>query len=225
MLLLFAATVVFLDPGHGPDSPGATSARGIPEFRYNQEWAARLEGALRAVPGIEVKRTRRDGQALALAERAERANSARAALLLSIHHDAAGAGEKLSWTDQGKAREHQLVARGYSLHVRGDRPESVAAALAISRAISAAGFAPAEYHRRHYRLVEGTDASLAIYDRPELGLLRRAKVPAVILELGFIDHLEEEASLATPEVRARLLEAIVRGVREAAPKPQPEAAR
>src|SRR5438105_20856 len=156
-----ADALIVLDPGHSPQSPGATSARGRAEYLFNEAAAAKLEKAL-AAAGLEVKRTRADGADLELSKRAQVANAARAALLVSVHHDAVGEKDKVDGV--------QSVASGYSLHVRGDRAASVAAAQAISRALADAGFAPCDWHQREFKLVKGVDPKLAVYDRRELAV-------------------------------------------------------
>ena len=77
-----------IDIGHTAQAPGATSARGFPEFSFNLNLAKRIEqqllaaGFRRSVLLITEGPSRK-----ALAERVKRANALGADLFLSIHHD------------------------------------------------------------------------------------------------------------------------------------------
>lgn len=202
---LLAALLVLVDPGHDPSSPGATSARGRPEFELNEEVAELVGAALAKVKGLAVERTRRRDESLSPRDRGLRANERHAALLLSVHHDAVKDEEETPWEVDGVARRHSEVARGFSLHVRGDVPAAVAVARALGRALVSAGFVPTTYHRAQFPVIAG---ELGIYDRRHLAMLNAAQVPAVLLECGFIIHRDEELELRRPERRALLAAAV-----------------
>jgi N-acetylmuramoyl-L-alanine amidase len=210
------ALLVALDPGHSPAAPGAISARNREEQRFNLEMVSLVESALAANGRVRSKRTRGPFENPSLYERARRAGASRARLLLSIHHDSPHPDDFDAWFDGDTVRVHSPAARGFSLHVRGDRPEAVQAARAIAGELVAAGFAPTTYHVGIFPVI---DESLGIFDRRRLGLLNSARVPAVILECGFISHLEEELELADPQRRERMARAIASGVRRALEKP------
>ena len=203
-----AGLLIMLDPGHHAGSPGATSAHGRPEYELNVEMARLLEQEL-AAAGVRVEWTRAVDEQVELEERARRANEKKAALLLSLHHDSPKERDLVPWNDAGTQRLHTTVTRGFSLHVRADKPEDVRIARAIAQALVEAGFAPTAYHAADYQPI---DLALGIYDRPNLKVLRLATVPAVLVEFGFIAHREEELELRKPEVRARLVKAVARGV-------------
>lgn len=204
-----AALLVMLDPGHHPQAPGATSARGRAEYLFNEEIVRLVVAEVGALPGLRAGRTRPDGKTRSLGRRARQANREGAALLLSVHHDSVHAADLEAWEDGGLARAHSSAGRGFSLHVRGDSAESVRAARAIGRALVDAGFRPTLYHRPFHDLL---DESLGIYDRRRLALLNAARVPAVLLECGFIIHRDEEEELSRPAVRSRLVKAVASGV-------------
>ena len=205
------ALLVALDPGHSPAAPGAISARGREEVQFNLEMVELLSRTFAQVgrDGVRTVRTRASRENASLGLRAERARAAKAALLLSIHHDSPHPDDFDAWQDGPTTRLHSAAGRGFSLHVRGDRPESVRIARAIGAALVEAGFSPSGYHVASFPVI---DEALGIYDRRHLGLLNSARVPAVILECGFISHLEEEIELETPERRERMARAIVAGV-------------
>ncbi len=210
MPLLLMALLVLVDPGHDPVHFGATSARGVPEVQYNDRMASVVAARLAKVPGLRVERTRRDDQQMTARERGLLANRRQAALLLSLHHDAVHDEDERTWIFDGKQERYSEAGRGFSLHVRGDRPVAVRIARAIARELVKNGFRPTTYHANEFPVL---DAKLGIYDRRHLAMLNAAKVPAVLLECGFIDNRDEELELRRPEVRARIAEAIVRALR------------
>lgn len=203
------ALLIALDPGHSPAAGGAISARGRPEHLFNLEMVDRVTKELAAAPKVGVRRTRADWENASLGRRAEKA--AGSSLLLSIHHDSPHADDFDLWWDGEVARLHSAAGRGFSLHVRGDRPDSVRVARAVGRALVAAGFTPSSYHVAFLPVI---DEGLGIYDRRHLGLLNSARVPAVILECGFVSHLDEEVELRQTDRQDRMARAIAAGVLE-----------
>lgn len=203
------ALLVALDPGHSPQRPGALSARGRGEAEFNLAMVERVGRELATAPRVKVRRTRRDWADATLRQRAQ--SAAGASLLLSVHHDSPHPDDFDLWWDGDVARLHSAAGRGFSLHVRGDRPDSVRVARAIGRALVDAGFVPSRYHVDYLPVI---DESLGIYDRRRLGLLNWARVPAVILECGFISHLDEEAELGQGDRQLKMARAIAVGVLE-----------
>ena len=209
------AVLVALDPGHSPAAHGAISARGREEVKFNLDMVELLSREFARDSGVRTVRTRSNRENVSLGLRAERARVAKASLLLSIHHDSPHPDDFDAWQDGETVRLHSPTARGFSLHVRADRPESVRFARVIGQSLVEAGFAPSAYHVVAFPVV---DEALGIYDRRYLGLLNSARVPAVILECGFISNREEELELETPERRERMARAIVAGVAKALEK-------
>jgi N-acetylmuramoyl-L-alanine amidase len=83
-----AAFRSLIDVGHTAQAPGATSARGLPEFSFNLNLAKRIEQQLLAVGFRRSVLLITEGPSRkALAERVKRANALGADLFLSIHHD------------------------------------------------------------------------------------------------------------------------------------------
>lgn len=205
-----AAVLITLDAGHQPEAPGAISARGRPELLFNQQMVALLR-VLLAGPGVKLSSTRGE-ECVELAERAERANRTGADLLLSIHHDSVKPEHMESWDEAGQCRIQSRAARGFSLHVRGDQPESVRIARLLGQELLDAGFRPTTYHTTDYTPI---DLERGVYDRRKLKLLNSSQVPTVLVECGFIIEPDEEQALRSAPVRQRIAEAIARGVRKA----------
>ena len=213
--------LLVLDPGHTPQTPGALSVRGIYEVDYNDRFAEELAPLLRAA-GWQVVLTRERGHAATLSERANIANRLHADLFLSIHHDSVRdifltptehEGRPAQRTD-GDAR-----FRGYSLYISERNPQlgaSYTFALLLAQRIRALGRPPALYHA-DWRYGSGRplyDEHLGIYRYDNLAVLRRAEMPAVLLEIGVLPDETDEAWLSNPENRRAMQRAIVHAARE-----------
>jgi N-acetylmuramoyl-L-alanine amidase len=109
------AATIALDVGHSPRKSGAASARGVPEFGFNQALVQAVRDALEArgvtvvmIPGGDLR---------------ARAAAARGAdLLLSIHHDSVQPRYLEDWQFAGK--QHRMSDRfsGYSVFVSRSNP-------------------------------------------------------------------------------------------------------
>lgn len=80
--------VIVVDPGHGGADAGVV-VRGATEKNLTLALARALEGELERRTNARVVLTRTDDRAVSIQERAERANRARADIVLSLHFDGA----------------------------------------------------------------------------------------------------------------------------------------
>src|SRR5262245_66198218 len=115
---------VIVDVGHTAQSPGATSARGLPEFAFNLKLAQRIEqllldaGFRRSVLLITERRSRKG-----LAARIKRANALGADLFLSIHHDSVPNKFLEKWDFEGKQRGFSDRFSGHSIFISQDNSD------------------------------------------------------------------------------------------------------
>jgi N-acetylmuramoyl-L-alanine amidase len=94
---------VLIDVGHTATSPGADSARGVPEYEFNLKLADVIAQSLRGAGFDETVRLITSGTRFAsLFKRAASANHLHADLLLSIHHDSVPDNLKERWEHEGK---------------------------------------------------------------------------------------------------------------------------
>src|SRR5580692_2589875 len=107
--------LVFLDPGHSSLKPGATSVSGDIEVNYNDALTEVVKSTLDKNPDLLVQVTRKRGEEIALVDRAERANKAKAELFISLHHDSANPKylEKLTVNDKVAYRDLPSLRRKY----------------------------------------------------------------------------------------------------------------
>jgi N-acetylmuramoyl-L-alanine amidase len=172
---------VVIDPGHGGDDRGV-QAHGLVEAEITADLAARVEGRL-AATGVQVWLTRgaSSRDTLSDAQRAEFANATAADLVLSLHVD--------------RARSPQ--ARGVATYYYG-RDASTG---------SAFGEGLASLVQRE--IVARTDLPDCRSHAKTWDLLRRTRMPAVRIDVGYLTNAQDAARLADPAFRDTVAEAIV----------------
>ncbi|MEM6532182.1 MAG: N-acetylmuramoyl-L-alanine amidase [Myxococcota bacterium] len=191
---------VMLDPGHGPEKQGGVSARGMPEFEFNDALAADTERALRRHQRLRVSLTRTPGEDLGLAARVALINKKAPDLLVSLHHDSTSPRRRKQTEVDGQTVSSCTEHRGFSVYldtVRDTGPSSYHLARRVSDRYLAAGLPVGRYFFWG-QLERG------IYNGDMLYLLRRVRVPAVLIESGFICNHEEERRLGDKNYRQRL---------------------
>jgi N-acetylmuramoyl-L-alanine amidase len=213
-----AGLAVALDVGHTQQSPGATSARGVPEFQFNRILAQAVLAALKADGFGASFLINADGTIGSLAARTAEAARRHAGLFLAIHHDSVQPRYLAHWTFDGRDRRYSDRFHGYSLFISGRQPEPAASqrlAGNLGRALRAAGFSPSLHHAEPIPGEGRTllDPDLGLYRYDGLVVLKTAHMPAVLLEAGIILNRDEETALADPAVQQRLAAAVAAGVR------------
>jgi N-acetylmuramoyl-L-alanine amidase len=200
-----------LDPGHGGSNSGARGPV-LVEKRLTLALAERVAGQLRA-RGVDARLTRTDDRTLTLRQRALLANQVPADLLVSIHANASTSRSKRGF------ETYVLTARGVDVEgraLRGDTPTprpdvdpDIALILDdVERGASqwAAADLAARIQRslRERRGVAGDRGVRQDVHHVLLG----ATMPAVLVEVGFLDHPLEGKELAAPSVQASLADAL-----------------
>jgi len=196
--------VVALDPGHGGSNRGAPTAKPEQyEKHLTLEIARLVQRSLLGEPGLKIVLCRTGDVLVPIRARARCANQAGARLFLSIHANAASA-------EQGPGSQ-----RGFDLFVlpTADVDQEVAraglladddaqAAWAAHRARTTAADSLAAARRIRWRLADalGADRDRGIKQAgATLDVLQGLDMPAVLVEVGFLDHAEEGPFLLSPE--------------------------
>ncbi|MGC3998164.1 MAG: N-acetylmuramoyl-L-alanine amidase [Anaeromyxobacter sp.] len=221
------AFVVVIDPGHGGPQDGAVAPDGVTcEKDLTLEIARRVAAALKKQGG-RVILTRTGDIEVPLANRAAIANAIRADLFVSIHLNSmptAEARERTSGVetyflsaDASDGHANAVAARENADRIAGepepDPADPVGAILDdLEDAESLSGSSRLAY-AVHERLV----ATLGTEDRgvkqAPFYVLAGARMPAVLLEVGFISHQADAARLRTPEYQEQIAGAIADGVK------------
>ena len=212
-----AELIVAIDAGHGPKSPGATSASGLPEYAFNKRLAAAVKDALIQTGFAKAFLIDPVGTDLPPAGRAKRANAAKAGLLISIHHDSAQPQFFTTAVIDGKKRRVCDRFAGYGVFYSQRNKEaaaSLALAQAVGRELAAAGLPFSPHHAADIP-GEGrpiVDPIAGVYRYDGLAVLHAAIMPAVLVEAGVIVNPAEEQALATEARQTQTARAIARAV-------------
>jgi N-acetylmuramoyl-L-alanine amidase len=217
--------VVLLDPGHGGIDPGMVG--------YVVEKEAVLDVALRLKrlllrEGIEVRLTREKDTHLSpdkrtdLSMRASMADSSRVNLFISIHVNATptrtARGVEVFYF--GRAQDPRVLAQvirengGGEVGKRLTEEAKTAAERILYDIVAQANqrFSQrlAETLGRHLSQAAGSPYRGSFPG--DLFVLRYAKVPAVLVEIGFGDHPVEGRNLANPDYREKVAQGLLSGV-------------
>src|SRR5207249_2074921 len=193
---------VVLDPGHGGHDKGQVSRYGA-EKEFALDVARKLRPLLQA-KGLRVIMTREGDYFVPLEVRAKIANAARNSIFVSIHFNAtnddpnATGFEIFSFTPRGAPSTSDGTVAASSVNMQ---PGS--AVDAQSLALSACIYHSVLGHLREY------DRGIK---RARFAVLRLTKVPAVLIEGGFLTERGESKLISNKDWRARLAGAIGIGI-------------
>jgi N-acetylmuramoyl-L-alanine amidase len=205
---------VLIDVGHTATSPGADSARGVPEYEFNLKLADVIVQSLREARFGKTVRLVTSGTRLtSLFRRAARADHLQADLFLSIHHDSVPDNLKEPWQYEGKKNYYSDRFSGYAIFVSNDNPDRAS----LGQELQKRGL----HYTPHYTLQvmgrfrhELVDPEAGVYRYDHLIVLHNTLMPAVLLEAGSIVARQEELELATPERRLIVAEAVTAAVED-----------
>ena len=214
-----AAPLVVLDPGHGGSNAGAQGAVAtLHEKQLTLAIANQVAAKLRD-KGIAVQLTRTDDRTLTLRQRTEIADRANADLFVSIHANASP-----TRTQRGY-ETYVLTTKGVDVDARALRAEPVTPRPGVDHDIAlvlddvergAAQWEAADLAARMQRALKdrrGAEGDRGVRQDSEHVLLG-ATMPAVLVEVGFIDHPIEGKELAEPNVQAQLAAAIAEAIED-----------
>ncbi len=213
---------IVIDAGHGGKDPGTTGRRGLREKDVNLDIAKRLAKLLRE-DGVEVLLTRSTDDFISLERRVAIANSFKADLFVSIHSNAnrvrslnglevyyvtpyandskralqaaQGSAPNLSRSSFASTPSLNLKAILWDMKYTSDRAESVK--LARSVCISADNI---------------LDTKIIGIKGAPFYVLKGARMPAVLVEVGFLSNYNEERLIRNSFYRQQLAESIEQGI-------------
>jgi N-acetylmuramoyl-L-alanine amidase len=209
--------VIVVDAGHGGRDVGAQGTSGF-EKDINLAAAQLLKAKLERTGRYQVVMTRNSDLYVPLETRVRIAQRANADLFISLHSDSApetnlSGASVYTLSDKASRRSAKFVSQDdwfmkasltgdqgvrdilFDLTQRATRNRSSVFAQTLVSNIE--GVAP--MLRRSHR-----DAGLVVLLAPD--------VPAVLLEMGFVNNPRDEARLRDPASRARLMDAVVRSI-------------
>jgi len=205
---------VVLDPGHGGSNLGA---QGVVREKALTLTLANLVAAHLREHGVTVLLTRTDDRTLTLRQRIEVANRLPADVFVSIHANASP-----TRTQRGY-ETYVLSARGVDVDGRALRSDATTPRPGIDPDIAlvlddvergAAQWESAELAARMQHALRdrrGSEGDRGVRQEAHHVLLG-ATMPAVLVEVGFIDHPLEGKQLAEPAVQSKIAEAIAEAI-------------
>jgi N-acetylmuramoyl-L-alanine amidase len=210
---------VILDVGHTADAPGAMSARGIDEYDFNLRLAKRIDRTLVDAGFAKTVLLVTGGPGIkSQYERVARANNMSADLLLSIHHDSVPKTFIEKWEYNGKPAIFSDRFKGHSIFVSNENTNPKASLLfghLLGDQLKARGL---QYTPHYTEKFMGKyqrallDAEAGVYRYDTLFVLKKSRMPAVLLEAGSIVNRDEEFLLGIPEHQSQISAAVADAV-------------
>ena len=210
-----SAPVVVLDPGHGGSNPGAHGPL-LREKQLTLAIASQVADRLRS-HGVTVELTRTTDRTLTLRQRVAIADARPADLFVSIHANASPTRTQRgfeTWvlTPRGVDIDGRAVRSDTGTPRPGVDPEIGLVLDDVERGASQWEAADlAARMQRALRERRGKDGDRGVRQDVK-DVLLGATMPAVLVEVGFIDHPIEGKELADPAVQARLADAIAEAI-------------
>ncbi|MDO5100970.1 MAG: N-acetylmuramoyl-L-alanine amidase [Eubacteriales bacterium] len=185
--------IVFLDPGHGGYDPGAM-ANGLVEKEMAFE-VYRLTKAKLEANGYTVLSSRDDDRYVDfITERSRMANTSNADIFISLHFNAGG----------GNGIETYYYAGGYGSTPRINQlyhedPQRISYSRMLAQALQTAVIGTSGANSRSVK-----DENYAV--------LRETEIPAVLIELGFLDNTWEAQKISQASYREKLAQGLFKGI-------------
>ena len=177
---------IVMDAGHGGRDPGAIGFNGNYEKDINLEITRKLKDELKS-KGYKVVSTRDNDEYVENIDRARLANKNRSRVFISIHAN--------SMENNSSTNGIQVLYYPNRESTIGDLNNNELAGIMMNS------------------LMNGTGAvDRGIIERPDLIVLNQTKMPAILVECGFISNENEEKLLLTDEYQNRIVDSIVDGL-------------
>ena len=194
---------VMVDAGHGGEDIGSKGSRGVSEKDITLALAKKLVQVLETVETISPELVRTDDSSISLDQRAGLANHNHGELLISLH---------LGTT-------FTPVPTGFTIYYWSPTTASPTAAPSSSTVT------PWDQEQEPYweksRMLASLMQEELLWSIPwasggvlpaDIYLLRRVRMPAVMLELGSLNHPEESAQLQKPEFQEAVAKALTQAI-------------
>jgi len=215
---------VVIDPGHGGFDSGAIGLHGLKEKDVTLDLARRLHGKLNRHKHIKSFLTRTGDYYVPLNARTVAANQFRADLFISLHINAyksreTRGAETYFCSERASSAEAEKVAALENAVIRYDEPyvkepgfidiEEFLFRFEQKLNWSESGLFAEGFQQRIEQLLPFDSRGV---HSANFYVLRRAKMPAILLETGFISNPDNEAMLRQPIFRDKIANAIVQGI-------------
>ncbi len=211
---------VVIDPGHGGHDQGTEGPKGLQEKELVLDVSMRVGKLIEERLGAEVVYTRSDDTFIPLESRTAIANDKKADLFLSIHANSSSlprisgmetyyrnfttSRESLDVAARENASSQKSIAELETLIQKVVQGEKVEESREFAGRIQTSLF---KFSARNFPGLKDRGVKKAPFV-----VLIGAKIPSVLVEIGFLSNPREEALLRKPDYRQKLAEALFRGI-------------
>jgi N-acetylmuramoyl-L-alanine amidase len=218
--------IVALDPGHGGEDPGAVGRRGLKEKDVVLAVALQLRERINAQPGMRAFLTRDKDYFVPLGDRVKKARRVQADLFVSIHADAfvkphargasvfaLSSGAATSTAARWLANKENAADVVGGVNVKASNDVNVLRTL-----LDMSTTAQIKDSLRVGHEVLGQLDRVGRLHKPRVeqagfAVLKAPDIPSILVETAFISNPDEEAMLANPEYRRKLVDALTNGIK------------
>ncbi|OQB91424.1 MAG: N-acetylmuramoyl-L-alanine amidase AmiC precursor [Candidatus Cloacimonetes bacterium ADurb.Bin117] len=215
---------IVLDPGHGGKDPGAVGKNGTREKDINLNVGLMLKSMLEKELGVEVLMTRSDDRFIPLSGRTKFAMDKKADLFVSLHTNASKnrsakgletyylSTSSTSDSRAVEALENDVVElyEGAGAKKKYDALDFILSDLSQTTYQEYSNELATLVQRNMVSGVQGQDRGVK---QASFYVLRGAFMPAILIEMGFISNLNEEAALANKQYQERMSRTIFEGIK------------
>ncbi|PIE43620.1 MAG: N-acetylmuramoyl-L-alanine amidase [Gammaproteobacteria bacterium] len=219
--------IVYIDPGHGGEDPGAIGPGGVREKNVVLKISRELRALISSQPGYRAVLTRDGDYYVGLRNRTRLARKGNADILVSVHADAfkdaratgasvyalSGKGATSETARWLAAIENRADLIGGVGSVSLDDKDSVLAGVLLDLSMTASLKASLDVGRK----VLGSVSEVGRLHRKHVeqagfAVLKSPDIPSILVETGFISNPVEEKRLNSRKYQKQMAKAIRRGV-------------
>lgn len=186
--------VIYIDPGHGAHDSGA-KFEGVSEKSLNLDISNYLVKELEEMDYL-VMMTRTNDTFIPLIDRSKDGNLGKADIFVSIHHNSLGG--------RGTARGIETFIQNSSGYV-ANRKNFQVNDPRIRKSVELADFVQND-------LIKGTGLRSRGVRGSNLSVLRNTQMPAILVELGFMDHSKELSIIKEADYQKKAAKSIAKGI-------------
>ena len=218
--------VIALDPGHGGEDPGAVGRSGLKEKDVVLAVALHLRERINAQPGMRAFLTRDADFFVPLAERVKKARRVQADLFISIHADAfitptargasvfaLSSGAATSTAARWIASKENAADVVGGVNVKAGNDPNVLRTLLDMSTTAQIKDSLRVGHEVLGQLDRVGRLHKARVEQAGFAVLKAPDIPSILVETAFISNPDEEAKLADPDYRRKLVEALTVGIK------------
>ena len=215
--------VIMIDPGHGGVDPGAIGPRGTFEKRVTLSVAKSVKHTLEASGRYIVRLTRNRDIYVPLRDRFGKAESAGAALFISLHADTIK-NRRVRGASVYTLSEKASDSEAEALATKENRSDIIAGVDLTEQSDTVASYL-IDLRQRHTMnqsahfarfMVDNLAKDIRLLRNTHrfagFAVLKSPDVPSVLVELGYLSNRDDEKMLRTKAFRMRVSKAILRAV-------------